>query len=45
MISKGDDLLEQVIQLKLPVDTFFSVLGEFLVGQIQGYLTSLKEPP
>lgn len=45
MISKGDDLLEQVIQLKLPVDTFFSVLGEYLVGQIQGYLTSLKEPP
>lgn len=45
MIAEGDKLLEQVIQLELPVETFFDILGEYLVGRIQKHMTSLKDPP
>lgn len=45
MIAEGDKLLEQVIQLELPVETFFDIMGEYLVGRIQKHMTSLKDPP
>lgn len=45
VISKGEDLLKQVVHLKLPVSAFFSALGEYTVGLIQEYMTDLKTPP
>lgn len=45
IIKKGDVLLEKVINLELPVITFFEILGEYIVGRIQEFLTDLKDPP
>jgi len=44
IINKAEPLLERVLNLDLPVNTFFNVLGEYIVGLIQDYLTSIKEP-
>ena len=44
-IEKLEPLLTKVIMLELPVDAFFNTAGEYMVGQIQDYLTNLKEPP
>lgn len=45
IMSKGDLLLGEVLELKLPVSTFFETMGEYIVGLIQEYMTDLKEPP
>ena len=45
MIGKIEPLLEKVISLELSVDAFFNTMGEYIVGLIQDYLTSLKSPP
>ncbi|MFT9493415.1 hypothetical protein [Anaerosolibacter sp.] len=37
-------LLNQVITLQITTDTFFKVLGEYIVGIVQKYMTDLKEP-
>lgn len=44
IIDKIGPLLEQVIQLQLPVDTFLETLGEYTVGLIQQYLTDIRGP-
>lgn len=44
MIKKGEYLLEKVLKLELPVGAFFNGLGQYIVGQIQEYLTSIKFP-
>ena len=44
MINKGEYLLEKVLKLELPVDAFFDVLGQYIVGQIQEYFTSIRSP-
>jgi|LSQX01.3.fsa_nt_gb hypothetical protein len=38
-------LLDKVLHLAIPVDTFFSVLGEYIAGQLQTYLTDISTPP
>ncbi|NLB56586.1 MAG: hypothetical protein GX811_12655 [Lentisphaerae bacterium] len=38
-------LLDKVIHLELPVGTFFNILGEYVAGQLQEYLTDLRTPP
>lgn len=43
-IEKSEPLLEKVLALDLSVDDFFNTLGEYIVGQIQKYLTSIREP-
>lgn len=43
-ISKTEPLLKKVIALELDVGTFFDTLGEYITGQMQEYLTSLKSP-
>lgn len=43
--KQGEKLLEQVINLQLPVNIFFETMGEFIVGRIQEYLTNLDSPP
>lgn len=45
IINEAEHLLEKVISLELPVSTFFEVLGEYIVGLIQRYLTDIKTPP
>ncbi len=45
MIDKGEILLKKVITLQLSVDTFYKTLGEYIVGLLQDYLTTLKNPP
>lgn len=45
MQKQGEKLLEQVINLQLPVDVFFKTLGESIVGMIQEFMTDLKNPP
>lgn len=45
VMDKGEYLLNQVLNLELPVDTFFNVIGEYIVGLIQDHLTSIKDPP
>lgn len=44
IIDKTEPLLKKVIALELPVDAFFNALGEYVVGQIQEYMTSIKSP-
>lgn len=44
-ISNGNKLLTKVINLELPVQAFYDALGEYIVGRIQKYMTSLKNPP
>ena len=43
--SKGEKLLERVINLELPVSTFFNTLGNYIVGLVQEYMTDLRSPP
>ena len=43
-INKGQPLLEKVIALELPVREFYNTLGEYIVGQVQEHLTSIREP-
>lgn len=45
IIRESEKLLEKVMKLELPVDVFFTTLGEIIVGKIQKYLTDLKKPP
>ena len=44
IINNIEPLLKKVIALELPVDAFFDTLGEYIVGQLQDYLTSIKAP-
>lgn len=44
IISRANKLLEKVLKLELPVQTFFELLGEYIVGVMQGYLTDLSDP-
>lgn len=44
IIDNAEVLLEKVINLQLPVETFFETLGEYIVGLIQQYLTDLRTP-
>lgn len=44
IISKTEPLLRQVIALELPVNVFFDTLGEYIVGQVQDYLTRIRSP-
>lgn len=44
-IARGNKLLTKVIRLELPVHAFYEALGEYMVGRIQKYLTSLRTPP
>lgn len=37
-------LLDKVLHLELPVDTFFDTLGEYVAGQLQTYLTDISTP-
>lgn len=45
IIKQADKLLEKVMRLQLKVSDFYKVLGEYIVGLIQRYLTELKNPP
>ncbi len=45
IIRESEKLLEKVMKLELPVDVFFTTLGEIIVGKIQKYLTDLRTPP
>ncbi|WP_333638207.1 hypothetical protein [Tissierella praeacuta] len=44
IIDNAEVLLEKVINLQFPVETFFETLGEYIVGLIQQYLTDLRTP-
>lgn len=43
--NEANKLLERVLNLELNVNVFFETLGEFIVGQLQEYMTDLKTPP
>lgn len=38
-------LLDKVIQLELTVDAFFDVLGQYIAGKLQEYMTDLDDQP
>lgn len=38
-------LLDKVLHLELPVNTFFDTLGQYIAGRLQEYLTSVDTPP
>ena len=44
IITNAEKLLENVILLKISVNTFYSTLGEYIVGKMKSYLTRLREP-
>lgn len=43
--KRAAKMLDKVLHLELPVDTFFTVLGEYIAGQLQTYLTDVRTPP
>lgn len=43
--STAKRLLQQVLSMELRVDIFFDTLGEYIVGQLQEYMTDLTTPP
>lgn len=45
IINRANKLLERVLRLELPVQTFFELLGSYIVGVMQEYLTDLRTPP
>ena len=45
MQKTAQKLLDKVIKGEIDTKTFFSVLGENIVGMIQKHLTDLKRPP
>lgn len=45
IISQAEELLKQVISLKIEPEYFFNGLGHIVVGFIQRYLTDLSTPP
>ncbi|HBQ85281.1 MAG TPA: hypothetical protein DD811_02195 [Syntrophomonas sp.] len=42
--ERAAKLLDKVLHLSMSVDLFFEVLGEYVVGQLQEYLTDLDDP-
>jgi len=44
IFERGNRLLRRVVHLEIPVYAFFEVLGQYIVGLVQEYLTSLSEP-
>ncbi len=42
--ERAAKLLESVLHLALSVAVFFDVLGEYVVGQLQEYLTDIDDP-
>lgn len=43
--KRAAKLLDKVLHLEMPVDTFFNTLGEYIAGQLQEYLTNIDRPP
>lgn len=43
--TRAAKMLDKVLHLEMPVDTFFKVLGEYITGQLQEYLTDTRTPP
>lgn len=43
--NTANKLLEQVLSMDLRVDTFFKTLGEYIVGELQDYMTDIRTPP
>lgn len=42
--KRAAKMLDKVLHLELPVDTFFDTLGKYVAGQLQTYLTGLDQP-
>ena len=38
-------LLKQVISGRLDIDGYFDLMGDFIVGELQAYMTNLQDPP
>lgn len=45
LINTANKLLERVLKLELRLDSFFRTFGEYVVGELQDYMTSIKTPP
>lgn len=43
--NTANKYLEQVLGMELSADAFFNTLGEYIVGQLQEYMTDLRIPP
>lgn len=41
----ANKLLEQVLMQEIRLDTFFKTLGEYIVGELQDYMTDIRTPP
>lgn len=42
--ERAAKMLDRVLHLAMPVDTFFNTLGEYITGQLQTYLTDIRMP-
>lgn len=42
--SRAIKLLKKVLLMELDTDTYFDILGQYIVGQLQEYLTAIDNP-
>lgn len=45
IIERGEDMLEKVLALEEPVDSFFKKFGEIIRDMTKEYLIDLRDPP
>lgn len=43
--NKAIMLLKQVLLMKISVENYYDLLGDYIVGQLKGYMTELDSPP
>jgi len=43
--KRAASLLKSVLRGKIDMDAFFDTMGDFIVGEVRKYMTSLRNPP